>query len=736
MKRRSAVLVFVAVSLVFSRASAQQELDFLSGLTEFHDLHQMLPKYLKARANKMLDERREQVASWRGADDVARRKSHVRKTILEAIGGLPERTPLNAKVVGVLDREDYKIEKLVFESQPNFFVTANLYLPKKGAGPYPAVLYPLGHERGGKSNPTWQRNLIGFARKGYAALTWDPIGQGERYQIYDADFERRKVIRSTTEHSILGVQCILAGDNAARYTIWDGIRALDYLLSRPEVDSTRIACTGNSGGGTHTAYLSALEDRIHVAMPSCYLTSWSQLLDTIGPQDAEQNLLPWIGAGLDHADFIHAFAPRPYLMLSAIRDFFSIRGSRSTFREAQNVYRKLDAGEKIQMFEADDRHGYSQPRRLAGYDWLSRWFKGVEDRQPEPEGLIASFEELQVTETGQVATSLGGETVFTLNQKRARQLDKGLPPFTNGSDAETFRAAIRERVQTVASVQIPTAEPAVRRYGEIERDGYHIRKFIYESEPGILIPSLLFIPDGSGRRPAIIYVHGRGKAFGAGAGREIEKLTKAGHVVLAVDLRGMGETYSLQDDNGSDFPRYFGQWDSTMTALLMGESLAGMRAYDILQGLNVLAAMPEVDIERVSAIGKEAGGVPLLYAAALDDRIGRLLLENVLVSYAAVVNQRLHQGIFEHAAWGVLKSFDLPDLAAALTPRPVWITDAVNPLGNKIPLEDVNDVYSEAGRVYRTSGAADSLRITRRNENDDSTTGAYLEWFQRIAGSG
>ena len=173
-----------------------------------------------------------------------------------------------------------------------------------------------------------------------------------------------------------------------------------------------------------------------------------------------------------------------------------------------------------------------------------------------------------------------------------------------------------------------------------------------------------------------------------------------------------------------------------MTALLMGESLVGMRAYDILQGLNVLAAMHEVDIERVSAIGKEAGGAPLLYAAALDDRIGGLLLENVLVSYAAVVNQRLHQGIFEHAAWGVLKSFDLPDLVSALTPRPVWITDAVNPLGNKIPLEDVNHVYSEAGRVYRTSGADDSLRITRRNENDDSTTGAYLEWFQRVTSSG
>ena len=140
--------------------------------------------------------------------------------------------------------------------------------------------------------------------------------------------------RSTTEHTILGIQCLLAGDSLARYTIWDGMRALDYLLSRPEVDASRIAVTGNSGGGTHTAYLAALDDRIHVAAPSCYLTSWRALLETIGPQDAEQDLLPWIGNGLDHADFIYAFSPKPYLVLSAIRDFFSISGARATYKEA------------------------------------------------------------------------------------------------------------------------------------------------------------------------------------------------------------------------------------------------------------------------------------------------------------------------------------------------------------------------------------------------------------------
>ena len=729
MNRLLSGLLLCSLILVPLVGRAQQELDFLGDLTEFRDIKQMLPEYMNARANEMLTKRREEVATWRGAADLAQRKSYVRKTIIEAIGGLPARTPLNAKVVGVIEHDDYKIEKIVFESQPNFFVTANLYLPKTGSGPYPGVLYPLGHERGGKSNPTWQRNLIAFAMKGYVALTWDPIGQGERYQIYDKDFERRKVVRSTTEHSVLGVQAILVGDNVARYTIWDGIRALDYLLSRPEVDSTKIACTGNSGGGTHTAYLSALEDRIHVAMPSCYLTSWGQLLDTIGPQDAEQVLLPWVGAGLDHPDFIHAFAPRPYIMLSGIRDFFSITGARSTFQEAKNIYRRLGAEDKIDMFEADDRHGYHQPRRLAGYNWLSRWFKGTEDHRPEPEGPIAGFEELQVTETGQVVTSLGGETVFTLNQKRAQQLNRNLPPISNRGQATAFRKTMQERIRQVAAVPDATAKPTIRPYGVIQRDGYRIEKFIYETEPGILIPSLLFVPESSGKKPAIVYVHGRGKSVDADEGGEIETFTKAGYVVLAIDPRGIGETNSLEDFNGSDFPRYFGQWNSTMTGLLMGKSLLGMRVFDVQKGLNLLAARPEVDSSRISAIGKEAGGVPLLLAAVLDDRIGRLALENTLVSYGAVVNQQLHQKVFENVAWGALKSFDLPDLVSAMTPRPVWVTNGVNPLGNQLPIPKVSEAYKAAMQAYSNTGGSKSLHIVRRKD-DEKPSKAYAEWFR------
>src|SRR5690606_37980445 len=350
--------------------------------------------------------------------------------MIAAIGGLPEKTPLNARKVGEIKREGYKIEKIIFESQPRFYVTANLYLPTVGEGPYPAILYPLGHELGGKSNPTWQQMLGSLALKGYVALAWDPVGQGERIQMYDSDFRDSKVFRSTTEHTLMGIQCLLIGDNLARYTIWDGIRALDYLISRPEVDPERIGCSGNSGGGTHTAYLSALDDRIAVAAPSCYLTSWERLLATIGPQDAEQVLLPWLHSGLDHADFVHAFAPKPYLILSAIRDFFSIAGARQTYSEARSVYERLGMPERVAMVTADDGHGFTQPRRLAAYQWFDRWLKGeLSESDTEPEVQLATEDELYCTDSGQVASSLGGETVYTLNLKRARNLNPDLPPI-------------------------------------------------------------------------------------------------------------------------------------------------------------------------------------------------------------------------------------------------------------------------------------------------------------------
>src|SRR5262245_42963578 len=355
-------ILLILLTAAPALAQRADEWNFLSDPSVFRDVHGMLPAYLKDKAFALIDRRQQAIARISTMDDLKARQQFWRERMWSYLGGRPERTPLNARVVGTLDRGDHRIEKIILESRPGFYVTANLYLPKGGKAPYPAILFPLGHERGAKAHQAWQRCLAGLARRGFVALAWDPIGQGERVQMYDEDWHDSKVQASTVEHTIIGMQCLLTGSHVAQYTIWDGMRALDYLLSRPEVDSTRVGCTGNSGGGTHTAYLSGLDDRIQVAAPSCYITSWKRMLESIGPQDAEQVFPLWLKDGLDYPDYVYAFGGKPFLMLTAIRDFFPIGGARATFDEALKVFGKLDMGRNIDMFSYDDGHGYSKPR--------------------------------------------------------------------------------------------------------------------------------------------------------------------------------------------------------------------------------------------------------------------------------------------------------------------------------------------------------------------------------------
>jgi cephalosporin-C deacetylase-like acetyl esterase len=712
--------VYIACILagLFAMPSAAQEsedLDFASGLEQFHDIRRMLPSYLNNIGLQMLVQRQRQVEGLVTIEDVQRRRAHLRERMLDDLGGFPERTPLNARVVGVLQRSAYKIEKVIFESQPHFYVTANLYLPKTGRPPYPAILFPLGHEPGGKTNPTWQQMLGSLATKGFVALTWDPIGQGERLQIYDEDLGESKVGDSTTEHTVVGTQCLLVGDHLARYTIWDGMRALEYLLTRPEVDPTRVGLTGNSGGGTHTAYIAALDDRIQVAAPSCYITSWRLMLQTIGPQDAEQTFPFWLKDGFDYPDYLYAFAPKPYFLLSAIRDFFPIAGARETFAEASRVYSAIGAKEKVGMFEADDGHGYSKPRRLAAYEWFGRLLRGVEDKDPEPQIEMATPEELRCTPTGQVSTSLGGESVFTLNQKRLErvQSNRRMPP-----------AELPRKVQELIRYEPPSTSQEVQRYGTITRSGYQIERLTYESESGITIPSLLFVPEGGDdKKAAVVIVSGDGKKASA---PEAERLVKSGMVVLSIDARGFGETQINTGVNSEEFDHYFGDFRYAMTALLVGKTMVGMRALDITRAVDLLSARRDVDREKIYAYGKKGGAVPVLYAAVLDRRIRKVVLEDMLSSYESVVENKIHRRVLESVVPGALKFYDLPDLAATLAPRKLSIVSGTDPLGHELPANTVRKEYSRAVEAYRQMGMEQSIHI-RDSSPTDSTNTIYRE---------
>jgi cephalosporin-C deacetylase-like acetyl esterase len=507
------------------------------------------------------------------------------------------------------------------------------------------------------------------------------------------------------------------------------MRALDYLLSRPEVDPERVGCTGNSGGGTLTAYLAALDDRIKVAAPSCYITSWRSLLEELGPQDAEQVLLPFLRDGLDHGDLVEAFAPKPYLILSAIRDFFPIEGARETFREAKRIYALQGAAERLDMVEADDQHGYTLPRRLAVYRWMKRWLKGEDTPTEETSFQLESYSDLQCTDSGQVGLSFPGETIHSMNLQALSNLPSRPAMVASESDRAEFKRTVQDRVRKLAGIELASRPSGLRGLGQVRREGYRIEKLLWESEPGIMVPALIFVPDRvTGKLPALLYVHGGGKQAEADPGGEIEQWVKGGYLVLAVDPRGLGETDTDRSDGW--FSYYFGRYDAGMSSFLIGKTLVGQRTRDVIQALDLLLAWPEVDGNEILGFGTGIGAVVLLHAAVVDDRLKSLILEDMLVSYESVMTHKIHREVFENFVPGVLGNYDLPELAASLAPRTLWLVNAADPLGHVLLPSQVREMYTTAREAFRAGGSPEGFQVRERNLGEDVRQ-FYGEWLKK-----
>ncbi|MCI0456939.1 MAG: acetylxylan esterase [Gemmataceae bacterium] len=662
----------------------------------------MLQRYLLAQAQKHFDARRQAVAALKTPEDVSRRQQDLKAKFLKALGGFPEKTPLNARVIGVEKRDGYRVERILYESRRAHHVTANLYLPD-GKGPFPGVLMPIGHSSNGKAAEYVQRGSILLARNGLAVLAYDPIGQGERRQLLDPT-GKPAVGSSTSEHTLVGVGALLIGQNTATYRIWDGIRSLDYLASRPEIDPKRLGCTGCSGGGTLTSYLMALDERIVAAAPSCYITSLERLFATIGPQDAEQNITGQVALGIEHADYLAMRAPRPTLICSATRDFFDIQGTWTTFRESSLLYGLLGHGERVALVEFDTGHGYPRPQREAVVRWMRRWLLNRDDAPVEGKFAIEKDSALQCTRSGQVLEDFKGRSAFHLNAQRADELTRQRAKANRGREE-----LLRETRRLLAlQSEIPAAR--LRQAGQIKRDGYEIRKVVFDTEPGIQVPGLWFVPGGpAGKRPLTLYVHGQGKAVEAGPGGAIEKLVKAGQEVLALDLRGLGETAPAAPPRK---PNYFGtDFKETYLALHLNRPLLGQRVHDLLAVVESLTKDKGTTGRPLHVVGVGAAGPVVLHAAVLDPRLGEITLERSLLSWTAVARTPITFNQLTNVVPGVLEVYDLPDLAATVAPRPLTMRDLLNPAQQPVGQAELDQTYAACRAAYGKQQAAGRLTL-------------------------
>ncbi len=660
----------------------------------------MLRTYLHDQARTQFDARREAIELLKTPDDVRKRQDMLRQRFLDALGGFPEKTPLNPKVVGINKNDGYRVEKVIYESRPNHHVTANLYLPE-GKGPFPGVLIPLGHSDNGKAAETYQRAAILLAKNGMAALAYDPIGQGERRQLLDDG--KPSIKNGTDEHTMTDVGALLVGRCTAAYRIWDGIRSLDYLAGRPEIDPKRLGCTGNSGGGTLTAYLMALDDRIVAAAPSCYITSLERLFSTIGPQDGEQNIPGQVAFGMEHSDYVTLRAPKPTLICCATRDFFDIQGTWTSFREAKRIYGILGHPERVDIVENNATHGFSKPLREAMVRWMRRWLLNIDDAVIEGDFPIAKDADLQCTRTGQVLDDLKGKSVFQLNAERESELAK--ERAKPRKQEELLKDVVR-----LAGIRLPIKDAKVTERETLENDKFTRHSRRYETEPGITLYGELIQKPEKGKSLSVLV---------AGEGRDYSR-TKIGgerfearQSLLGYELRGQNQSFDLQwvaPGNKPPKPTLFGDdLHETYVAMHLNRPLLGQRVYDLLAVANAEAR--RLGLDGYELIGVGNGGPIVLHAAALEPRVTSVILDHSIVSWSDVVRTPLSYNQLCNVVPGALKVYDLPDLAATLAGRSLTIRNPVDPTGKPLTQEAADEAYKNVRIAFEREKAKGKFTV-------------------------
>ena len=652
----------------------------------YRDYPRCLPDYLGELARQAYERRNREIAALKTPTAIHARQRWVRETFWKLTGGELERTPLEAQKAGSFERDGYRVEKIVYQSRPRFHIPANLYIPTTGAPPYPAVLFQMGHSDNGKAYDTYQRCCQGLVRQGYVVLAFDPMGQGERVYYPDATGTQTRLSSSDDEHTVPGKQMLLLGDSSTQLQLWDAIRSLDYLTSLPMVDAKRIGGTGQSGGGTITMLLMAVDDRLSTAVVCSGNTENVACANFISPgstDDAEQDFVNSGPLGFDRWDVMYPFAPKPLLISVSDKDFFGtyspqyISNGWEEFQKLQKVYGALGHGERLRWVDTPLPHSLEYDTRLEIYNWFGRWLKGQEQRiENEPPVTPEPDKTVWVAETGSVIRSFGGLTPFAMN--KARSVEK------TPADLRTLLS-----VAPVGEARMTT----LRRVASREVD---IEAVEVSSAPKVWVPAWLFLPrNRHADKPIMLVLDPAGRNHRWREGELYQALAARGYSVCAPDVRGIGD---LAPEFGRGAPGYTrshqSEEDYAWGSLILGRPLVGQRATDIMALVAGLRRHPALGARRLIVAARSKLTVPAIFAAALDRDIGGLYLSGGLASFRSIVDSESYDYTFTNFIPNLLRHTDLPEVVASLAPRPLTLAGAVDAEGRAMDVAVVKGLYA------------------------------------------
>lgn len=640
----------------------------------------MMQRSLARRVKDAEAERAERLANIKSKKAAQAYCTGVRRKMRRIFGPMPPRSRPDVRVTGSTEYQGYTLERVLYESRPGFWVSAARYVPT-GPGPFPAVLGSCGHAANGKADVNYQAYGQKLARLGYMVLVTDPVSQGERVQFTDAT-EGKPFPNGNCcdEHNLINTSQRLVGQWLGQWILWDQLVGINVLWYDPRVDRNHLGVTGNSGGGTLSSFVNAVESRVTMAAPSCYITTLARNIRNSLPTDAEQNPPGFLAAGLDMGDFILASAPRPSLLLGQDLDFFDTRGLEQTYAEVKRIYDLLGCGDDVETFIGPRGHGYFVENREAMYNFFNRYV-GKPTNAREGKALTPTTnpdETLQATETGNVRTDavdslricdFTRETAHALAEKRndvsAARLRKLLPDLlalperkgvcdwnTTGMARWRYNGRPRRKLPYQLQYTIET-EPDI--YAVINRCFEDFGEGQWAFRPPVSMQ--LFVPhiDSEDDINEI-----RSEVCGV-------KTTDA----WFVEPRGIGESIGRSPEF-QGFCRIYGEdFFHASVHELLGENLAGRRVHDVLATIDVLE---DLGVKKIELIGRGLGAITAGFAALLHPCVKKVRLHNAPLSFEEVAESPLQRWPLSAVVPGILEHCDLPDVYRALGKKELQLT--------------------------------------------------------------
>ena len=741
MTSHSKLLLFICMfligeTLVAQTDSAANKVQLVSAKKEAENLNvfqqwikwsnpgSLAVNHLTRQAEDYYKTRDELIAKLKTKGDWQKRQQAVKNKLKEIIGPFPKKEALNPEITGIIQKEGYRIEKIIYEPVPGYYETGCLYIPDNIKGKAPAILNGFGHDQASFREEYYQVIITNLVKKGMIVFAIDPLGQGEHVQYYNPDIKFSAIGYSVIEHCYFGNVCFLAGVSSAKHFIWDGMRAIDYLLTRKEVDPENIGVTGFSGGGTLTSYLMAFDERVKVAIPCSWPTAYRRLIETKGVGDAETVLINALPKGITFEDLLEVRSPKPTLMTFTSRDeYLCLQGALDALTEAKKTYAAFGKEDNLQLVEDDAKHSLTPKIRLAMYAFFQKHFN-LSGSPAEEKTDLPTVEELTVTPTGQIATYKDGKMIFDLNKAESQKLIQNLEQSRKNIAEHLKKVKIKaKKISGFKTPSLDKKRPFMN--GKYQRNGYTVQLDAIAGENGdYAIPILLFKPDDNLEHPAVIYLHSEGKVTDAEPGGEIEKLVKKGYIVAAPDVLGVGET---KHTAGRGHQLGY-------TAVLIGRSMIGIQAGDIIRVVNYLKDRNDVNPLKIAAVAFNEICLALIHAAAFDSSINNISLIGSLISYQSVAMNRFYRiGVTKRPGsddywhpfeidftWGVasvLTAYDLPDLMGCIAPRKIVLADSRDPMLEAASTEMIDKELEFPRSVYSSVKAPGNLRILKKMDD-------------------